>query len=338
MKELYQLALQYFDTELWKTLWDKQLFAVKFSDGEIGYCCVMGAAGEFCGLGIYIGDEGINSYLKMAYGDYNSTDDIEVKFSQHCIMCSFTKPSQMDRNTQLKARTNIKNAGYDVKQVKLYPVFEKFLKYHFPTTKINEIDKQRFKEALYACFDVAEKLKIKSVDDLHLTCDKNLFNKTIPYLICRKDGKYTWRTKKLPKDIYTDCCFADGYNTLLARKIKNMKSIEATWVCGIFRFPTPMNDLEGIPYFPLVQVLLDEQSKYMLNMEICKCEDYEETIFPNKLFDIIKEYGKPKKIILTDFKSAVIYGRLFKELGIDSDYKPNLKDINRIKLQLRNFR
>ena len=34
MKNLYQLAFQYLNTELWKSLWDNQIFAVKFSDGE----------------------------------------------------------------------------------------------------------------------------------------------------------------------------------------------------------------------------------------------------------------------------------------------------------------
>ena len=42
-------------------------------------------------------------------------------------------------------------------------MFEKFLKYHFPTTNINNIDKQYFIEAIYACLEVAEKLKVKSV-------------------------------------------------------------------------------------------------------------------------------------------------------------------------------
>lgn len=102
MKNLYQLAFQYFNLELWKSLWDDQIFAVKFSDGEIGYCCVMGAAGAFCGLGIYIGEEGINSYLKMASGDFLVTDEKERNFSQHCLMCSFAKPSQIDRVAQLK--------------------------------------------------------------------------------------------------------------------------------------------------------------------------------------------------------------------------------------------
>ena len=93
MKNLYQLAFQYFNLELWKSLWDDQIFAVKFSDGEIGYCCVIGVAGAFCGLGIYIGEEGINSYLKMASGDFLVTDEKERNFSQHCLMCSFAKPS-----------------------------------------------------------------------------------------------------------------------------------------------------------------------------------------------------------------------------------------------------
>ena len=338
MKDLYKLAFQYLETELWKTLWDNQIFSVKFSDGEIGYCCVMGAAGEFCGLGIYIGEEGINSYLKMASGDFMGIDETEIKFSQHCIMCSFAKSSQIDRAFQLKIRTSLKNAGYDLKQIKLYPMFEKFLKYHLPTTNINEIDKQHFVEALYACIEVANKLKVKSIDELHLTNDRELFNKTIPYLICKKDGSYTWRTKKLPKDIFIDCCNAQDYNPLLVQKIKNMKSTDNTWLCGIFRFHSPVKDEEGIPYFPLVQVLLDENSEFMYNMQICKFEEKEESVFSNKFFEIIKEYGKPKKIILTDIRSAVIYNHLLQELGIDFEYQPNLKSINRVKLQLRNFR
>ena len=53
---------------------------------------------------------------------------------------------------------------------------------------------------------------------------------------------------------------------------------------------------------------------------------------------LTKGYGKPKKIILTDIRSAIIYNQLLTELGIDSDYQPNLKSINRIKLQLRNYK
>ena len=47
-------------------------------------------------------------------------------------------------------------------------MFEKILKYHIPTTNINEIDKQYFVEAFYACIEVANKLQLKSADELHL--------------------------------------------------------------------------------------------------------------------------------------------------------------------------
>ena len=78
----------------------------------------MGAAEAFCGLGIYIGEEGINSYLKMASGDFMDTDETERNFSQQYRMCSFAKPSQIDRIALLKTRTSLKNAGFDLKQIK----------------------------------------------------------------------------------------------------------------------------------------------------------------------------------------------------------------------------
>ena len=99
----------------------------------------------------------------MISDEFTVTDETEIKFSQQCLMCSFIKPSQLNRLSQLKTRTNLKNAGFDLKQIKVYPMFEKFLKYHLPTTNINGIDKQYFIEAIYACFEVAEKLKVKSV-------------------------------------------------------------------------------------------------------------------------------------------------------------------------------
>jgi hypothetical protein len=38
---LYDLAYLYKKTKLWETLLDGQIFAVKFSDGEIGYICIL---------------------------------------------------------------------------------------------------------------------------------------------------------------------------------------------------------------------------------------------------------------------------------------------------------
>ena len=63
---LYELAFEYKKRKLWKILWDLQLFGVKLSDDRIGYISIMGAAGEHCALGLYVGDEGMESFRTIA--------------------------------------------------------------------------------------------------------------------------------------------------------------------------------------------------------------------------------------------------------------------------------
>ena len=52
---LYDIALNYKNTKLWKRICDTELFAVRLSDGNIGYCSVMGELGEHIALALYIG-------------------------------------------------------------------------------------------------------------------------------------------------------------------------------------------------------------------------------------------------------------------------------------------
>lgn len=336
---LYLKAFQYFGTNLWKTLWDSQIFAVKFSDRNVGYCCVMGASGEHLALGVYMGEEGIRSYLRLAYNfeGYSDIDDIERMTSQECIMCSFVRQSQLERKEQLRARAIIKKLGLSLEQTKLFPVFEKFIQYHLPTTNIPQKEYQYVIEAFDACFEVSEKLKIKSPEEINLTADAELCGKTIPYLTLRKDGKYTWRTKKLPKDVMYPLYAASNYNEILAKKIKKLKNNNQTWYCATFRLNKAVNDESKIPMFPLVQVLVEKQSEMILNIRICDSNNPYCTTLPNQLFDTILEIGKPHEIITCDLKAQILYENLLKELEIESTYNPNTKTINRIKLQLRNW-
>ena len=48
--KLYECAFEYKKTKLWKKLWDTEIFAVKFSDGEIGYVSVMEKVEHIRGL------------------------------------------------------------------------------------------------------------------------------------------------------------------------------------------------------------------------------------------------------------------------------------------------
>ena len=52
-------------TEAWKELNDANIFAVRLSNGKTVYCSIMGNGGEHHSLGIYIGEEGFSSYLRI---------------------------------------------------------------------------------------------------------------------------------------------------------------------------------------------------------------------------------------------------------------------------------
>lgn len=92
---LYDKAFAYFNTELYKTLFDSDIFAVRFTDGEIGYCCVMGMLGEYISLAVYPGKSGLYSFYGInSLGDENISEQEYKEFKAY----TFTKLALMYSN------------------------------------------------------------------------------------------------------------------------------------------------------------------------------------------------------------------------------------------------
>lgn len=74
---LYELAFAYRKTKLWEKIKDSQIFAVKLSDGRIGYLSVMGFGGEYRAIGLYIGEERWNSLCTIAKVNSYLIDELD---------------------------------------------------------------------------------------------------------------------------------------------------------------------------------------------------------------------------------------------------------------------
>ena len=90
--KLYGLAFEYKKTKLWNHLSDTQVFALELSGGRVGYISIMGRAGGHCALGLFIGDEGFNSFRVIAQADPMMMSQLEFHehlIQQTCLQCIF---------------------------------------------------------------------------------------------------------------------------------------------------------------------------------------------------------------------------------------------------------
>jgi hypothetical protein len=70
-------------------MWDSDLFGVQNPvTGEIGYCCVMGGAGEHFSLTVFLDSEGLDGYLKIQSGEFYSSLEDMLNL-QKCLTASF---------------------------------------------------------------------------------------------------------------------------------------------------------------------------------------------------------------------------------------------------------
>jgi hypothetical protein len=72
----------------WRWMHDYDLFGVRDPDsGQIGWCSVMGNAGQFRALGIYRGDRGFDQFARIQTGDPSLFED--VRYGQDAIVVAF---------------------------------------------------------------------------------------------------------------------------------------------------------------------------------------------------------------------------------------------------------
>lgn len=63
---LYQAAITFKEAAPWDWLDNEELFAVENpDDGEVGYCSILGSGGEEFGLGMFVGEDGYDRYIRV---------------------------------------------------------------------------------------------------------------------------------------------------------------------------------------------------------------------------------------------------------------------------------
>lgn len=263
--DMLAAAFQYRDTELWKILTDSDVFAFRLSDGETGYCCVMGNGGEHLALGFYRGQKGFTSYLKSLGFDsmqLSEIDMIEMAATFDCINCDFMQASAMQDKTKKLIRNYADAHGLKVRRPKGWPDFTRHQPFKVPSGITCEKDAADIVEALRAAIAVAGELTRRSLVELgfdekggYPTTDGG---KPVPYLVPNAEGTCDWGMIELPAFLPDEWPAPEFTNDILIRKVKKLRT-SGTLQVKLIHMPTPMDDAaDGIPFLPSVLLCLDD--------------------------------------------------------------------------------
>ena len=157
---MYELAFQYKKTKLWKKLYDTDIFAVRLSDGETGYCCVMGMAGKENAVALYPDTQAFQCYREILIlaltGMPPEAESQDVLLTQNCLQCAFDTKDVLHRDELDEVRAYAKKHGIALRGANAFPQFIKYQPYYHPWYISSEKEQRYICETLEACIAMAE--------------------------------------------------------------------------------------------------------------------------------------------------------------------------------------
>jgi len=320
---VYTQAFAYKKTKLWKKLWDSQIFAVRFADGETGYCSVMGRNGEHIALGVYVGESGFYSYCS-AIEQPSGIDDfhrMEYMFSQDCLMCSFVYKSELSPDEIAALNAYCAKNAVTLRGSHACPQIQRIRPLHIPWPVREDADKQYLSQALEAAVEVARRLETSAPEQLCLE-EGSPFEHPIPLLVKTPEG-YDWQRISAPPKKAAEYPGAGRLSDIHLRRATLAKKQGDTWACDVFLLPNPISGEEGetgepynAPYLPWVQMVYSMDEDVVLDTTACKEKDSYTDVFPNKLLELMGRLGRPRRLLTITRRSEALYQDVAEETGV----------------------
>lgn len=330
---LYALAFEYKKTKLWNILWDTEIFAVKMSDGEIGYISIMGMKGEHCAVGLYIGQKGIDSIriiTKLNQFMISSGIADEMLLQIQCLQCVFEGKDALSEEEKEETKKYARSHGIKIAGKNAYPQFLKYqpncLPWHLQTDK----EEEELCEALAAAIEMAKILKEKTPETIGLKRFTDEV-KELPMLE-QQNGVYVLGKVKVPKEKPMEMPIPQLCNEIGIAKLKKAKR-KGVWECGIVRFPQPIQDNpEDIPVYPVVLLPVESGTNYILPVK--PALHYEEE--PEKLLSLfidafVEEGVCPMQIKVRDKRTHTFVKGFCDKLKVPLNVEKELPALENVK-------
>ena len=316
--KLYQLAFAFRKAKLWKSLYDNELFAAALPDGEVGYCCVMGAEGEHMALALYVGNKGLDSFriIQESGGvGVHRLKSYETMLSQDCLQCAFENKDMLSAEELSAVRSYASEHGITLRGANAFPQFLRYYPASYPWTVSEEEDVRRLCAALESALEVGK--QVESADKVELGFwEGPAYGRTIPMLTRSGEG-FSWSTHRLPPKQpvqYPEPVMGD--DILLAR-LRRAGKRSGIWVCDVVMMPKPiLEDDASVPVFPYTLLAASYETEQALPTEVVPDYDSGCEILLRSLGRQMLEHGVPREIRVVDKRTYALLRNLASALRI----------------------
>ncbi|MFQ6058216.1 MAG: hypothetical protein ACE5MB_04955, partial [Anaerolineae bacterium] len=237
--------------------------------GEIGYCCVLGALGEVFALAVYLGTEGLESYMRVATEPPLAAlpETIETALMQKCLMVSFADREELTNQD----RQVIKRLGLKFRGRNQWPLFRSYRPGYHPWYLT--ADEARF---LTLALQQATEVCLRFEEDPYLfdPPQEDLWFVRVPQ---ETEQGLSWRDAWLePAPLEREEFVTVPIDEFrLARLKKAATLMQAIWEMDFFLSPTPVQDKRGErPYYPYMTMTVDHGSGFIFGGDLVSPETY----------------------------------------------------------------
>jgi len=310
-KNLYDAAVRFKNLAPWKWMDETEVFGVQDPvGGKVGYCCVMGGLGEFHALAVYLGERGLEGFLKILS---EAVSHEEAMYTQECLMASFVGSKDVDA----RDKALIKQLGLKFRGATAWPEFRSHQPGYLPWY-LNRDEALFLTEALEQACIVYEACR-SSKDIFHSGPPES-----IPVRVASSEkGTRQWETQymipALPRKespIPTDIAAVD--EVTLQRIKKKPIRLATAWEIDYFYTPVTVGEPGTRPYFPGAVMVTDHQTGMILATELYQPGQWAQTmqgklkelisvaeVLPAQLIVNKEEVKKLLKISFPDLPSKV---------------------------------
>ena len=316
---LYDAAFRYKKAGLWKKLWDNEIFAVRLSNGQIGYVSIMGRNGEYCALGLYVGEAGAQSYRTIANADFYEESEFryrECLLQQYSLQVVLGNKDDLLEEELKEARDYGKKHGIRYSGKNAYPQFLKFEPDHYQWKVKKEDDRTALYEAMEAAVlmsDLLSKVHPKELGIFSIGMEST----QVPLLEIRDGKLIAAGMAPFPEEKEKTYEAISVHNDIVVAALKKLPKKD-TWEAEVVRMLKPVQeDPDDAPYYPLLPLIVNHKTEYLLPVSMVMNAETNTEEFLQEYAEAWKrQKSYPKEIRCRDERTYAMLKDISEKTGV----------------------